>query len=733
MARALLERRYLLRDGSGQPVETPRQALWRVAAHIASAELDLPGGDFPTAEALAREFYLAMARRTFLPSSPILANAGTETPLLSACFVLPLEDSIDSIYSSLHAAARLHAHGGGTGFDFTPLAPRGEQRPGGARAEGPLRFIEAFSAATLAPAPGAFRGGANMAVLRIDHPDILDFIHAKDAPGRLSNFNLSVAVPERFLRQLQQAPDSPHLVRHPQTGEEQPLLRAGAACSAGELWEELCRAAHRHGEPGLFFVDRANAADPVPALGPIAATNPCGEQPLRPHESCLLASINLARLVRGDGADRDLDWAELARLTRLGVRFLDDALEVAWWPDPELGAAARATRRIGLGVMGFAEALYQLGLPYDSEEACSLGGQIMRLIGAEARSASGLLAEQRGSFPAYRGSKYERGGKPMRNSHRTSLAPTGALSILAGCSPGIEPVYALAFQRRISGGAGTPPLLVSEVDPAFERAAREAGVWSESLLQGLLAGAASPAVAGLPAALREVFVTAREVAPRWHLAMQAAFQEHTDAAIAKTILLPASAGPEQVRLVFDLAAQSPVIGLTCYRDGSRSEQPLSTSGFEPVPAELPGVMPSLRVREETAAGVLALEVACDPHSGQEREISARLERGSEASAAELGALCRLFSLWLRAGGRFETALEHLSAGGPPRGSLAQALEQALRRYQAARAQPSTRNLGPRPESPGVPQRTFGPCPLCQAPLPPAAACPGCAECGWSPC
>lgn len=733
-ALALLERRYLLRDGAGQSVESPRQALWRVAAHVASGELDQPGGDQATAEALAREFYLAMARRTFLPSSPILANAGTRTPMLAACFVLPLEDSIDSIYASLHKAACLHAHGGGTGFDFSPLSPRGRPLSRGGRAEGPLRFIEAYGAATLAPSPGAFRGGANMAVLRVDHPDILEFIHAKDTPGRLPNFNLSVALSERFLRQLAEAPDSAHSVRHPRDGAEQPLRRGDRPCSVAELWQELCQAAHRHGEPGLFFVDRANAADPVPSLGPIAATNPCGEQPLRPHESCLLASINLARLVRGSGPSADLDWAELARLTRLGVRFLDDALEVAWWPSPELAAAARASRRIGLGVMGWADALFELGLPYDSEEACALGGQVMRLIAAEARAASALLAEQRGSFPAYPGSRFDREGLPMRNSHRTSLAPTGALSILAGCSPGIEPAYALAFQRRIAAGPGAPTLLVSEVDPAFERAARAAGVWSEALLQSLLTRPGLSGLPGLPAALREVFVTAREIAPRWHLAMQAAFQEHTDAAISKTILLPAGAGPEQVRLVFDLAARSGVIGLTCYRDGSRSEQPLRAPAGEPVPVNLPGIMPSLRVREETAAGVLALEVAFDAVNGCEREISARLERGSESSNAELAALCALFSLWLRAGGRFDTALEHLSVNAAPRGSLAQGLEQALRRYQSVRsAREQPRGLAATAAAAPGSDRCFGPCPLCHAPLPAAASCPGCPECGWSPC
>ena len=697
-ARIVLERRYLLRDEQGRVDETPRQLFWRVASFVARAERVLPDGGEEFAQEWAERFYTLMATRRFLPNSPTLHNAGTKEPMCSACFVLPIEDSIESIYDTLKAAAMVHKSGGGTGFDFSELRPRGDRvGPSGGATDGPVAFLRAYSQAMLAIRQGTFREGANMGILRVDHPDVLEFLAAKQDPRELRNFNLSVSVDDAFLDRLSSTPDEPHEVRHPQTGERSRLEREdGTPWTVREIWRELARHAHATGEPGLFFVDRANADDPVPSMGRIVATNPCGEQPLHPWESCNLGSINLASFVRGHGSGVDFDWQELAATVRTAVRFLDDVVEMNQLPLPELQRANRETRRIGLGVMGFADALFLLHLPYDSEEGCAFGEQIQRVISDEAHQASRELAELRGSFDAWPESAYAERDVPMRNAFRTTIAPTGTISILAGCSGGIEPVFSLVFLRQVMADERGEPTVLREVNPTFEQLARSRGFWSEALARTILERGSVQECHEVPPVVREVFVTARDIAPRWHLAMQAAFQAHCDSAISKTINFPREATVEEVEALYDLAVEHDVRGLTCYRDGSRDRQPMALAGSlrggpaapPPEPVDLPEILPSLSVRQPTSFGNLQVKISVDPASEAELDVFAHVESGAtESGDADLVATCRMLGLWLRSGGRLATALDELGASSldtrrTP--TLVQGLIRALRRYLTAK-------------------------------------------------
>jgi ribonucleoside-diphosphate reductase alpha chain len=698
-ALAVLRRRYLLRDGKGQLDETPRQLFWRVASFVARAEAKLEGGSEGQARTWAERFYRAMAARRFVPNSPTLHNAGTQHPMCSACFVLPIQDSIESIYATLRAAALVHKSGGGTGFDFSKLRPRGDRvGPTGGTTDGPVRFLRAYSQATAAIRQGAFRQGANMGILRIDHPDILEFLAVKGDLRELTNFNLSVAVDDGFLDRLERTPNAPHEVVHPRTAERKRLERPdGGPWTVAELWAELARRAHESGEPGLFFVDRVNADDPVPHLGRIAATNPCGEQPLHAWDSCNLGSINLATFVRGRAEQVDFDWQAFSETVRLAVRFLDDVIEVNELPLPELTAMNAKTRRIGLGVMGFADALFQLALPYDSEEGCAFGEQVQRVLAEESFEASRELAAERGSFEAWPGSRFERDGVPMRNAFRTTVAPTGTISILAGCSGGIEPVYSLVYLRQVMADEHGEPTILREVNPVFEALARSRGFWSDALAKRILEQGSIQDCHDVPALVREVFVTARDIAPRWHLAMQAAFQTHCDSGISKTINFPREATVEDVLELFDAAVQHDVRGLTCYRDGSRDRQPMALLGSQrganlgqatgPAPIDLPEILPSLSVRQTTPQGLLHAKISVDPRTGAELDVFAHVEAKHESRDADLEATCRMLGLWLRSGGSLDLALAELERGADDERrtpSLVAGLVGALRRYLAAK-------------------------------------------------
>jgi ribonucleoside-diphosphate reductase alpha chain len=550
----VLERRYLLRDDQGRSIETPAEMFRRVARAVAAAE---PPGERP---GWAERFEQRMSSLEFLPNSPTLMNAGRDHGQLAACFVLPVDDDLASIFDALKWAALIHQSGGGTGFSFSRLRPRGDLvRTTHGVASGPVSFIRVYDAATETIKQGGVRRGANMAVLRVDHPDILDFIDAKRGPG-LGNFNVSVAVPDAFLDAVRRG-ESWSLV-HPRSGA---VVRE---VPARELFRRIAEDAWASGEPGLLFIDRVNAANPTPDVGAIEGVNPCGEQPLLPFEACTLGSVNLSLMERGGRLDRE----RLAGVVRDGVRFLDDVLDANCWPLPEVAEISRRNRKVGLGVMGWADLLVRLGIPYDDPRAFALGGEVMAFVQAEAHAESERLAARRGPFPGWKTSALAaRGERPRRNATVTTIAPTGTLSVIAGCSSGIEPLFAVAYVRHALEGAELPeehPLLAERLAGPDWAAAREA-VRRAGRARGL------PEV---PEELQRLFATAHDVAPEAHVRMQAAFQAHVDNGVSKTVNLSREAPVEAVEEVFRLAHALGCKGITVYRDGSRQGQVL-TSGL----------------------------------------------------------------------------------------------------------------------------------------------------------
>ena len=541
----LLRKRYLRRDERGNVAETPEEMFSRVARTVARAEARF-GGDRGAA---ASKFRDIMSRVLFLPNSPTLMNAGLALGQLSACFVLPVEDSMDGIFGALKEMAKIHQSGGGTGFSFSRLRPKGDPvRATGGVASGPVSFMEVFDAATEVVKQGGRRRGANMAVLRADHPDIQEFVRAKEKPGRLQNFNLSVGITDDQMAKAR-------------LGEEFDLVnpRSGLVTEtvdASGLLREIAANAWKRGDPGVLFLDKINEGHPLP--GTIEATNPCGEQPLLPYESCNLGSLNLSKFVEGG----EVEWDRLAETASLAVRFLDDVIEVNRFPLRKIREATLRSRKIGLGVMGFAEMLIELGVSYNSDEAIRLAEDTMSFITKTAREASQKLGEERGSFPLLEESSLEYDA--MRNATVTTIAPTGSISIIAGTSPGIEPLFGLSFSRDLIGDE----MVVTS--PLFERMAKEKGVGEAKMREvarrGNLAG-----VDGVPDDLRDLFVTAMEVPPAQHVRIQAAFQRFTDNGVSKTVNLPPEATVEDVLGIFTLAFELGCKGITIYRYGCRDQ------------------------------------------------------------------------------------------------------------------------------------------------------------------
>jgi ribonucleoside-diphosphate reductase alpha chain len=507
--------------------------------------------------------------------------------VLSACFVLPIDDSVDGIFDTLRHAALIQKAGGGTGFAFDRLRPTGDHiASSGGRTSGPISFWRVYSEATRAIQQGALRRGANMGMMSVHHPDILKFITAKSDPSEFENFNISVKIPNAFMAGLQAEGDRPHVVRNPRTGREYhlphgldpdrygmddlvPADREGGRklYTRREVWNMIVSNAWATGEPGVCFIDRVNRDNPTPQTGPIEATNPCGEQPLLEYEACNLGSIDLSKFVRKGS----LDEPALREAVSLAVRFLDDIIDVNNYIIPTIRRVCLGNRKIGAGLMGFADALFRLGIKYDSEEGLAFGRRVAKLLGEQATAASEKLAARRGTFPNWSGSLWQERGRPMRNAAVTCIAPTGTLSILAGCTGGIEPAYALAFYRHVLEGQQ-----MLEINAPFREHAQRKGFWSEELARRLAAGERLGDMPGIDAETREVFVTAHEVAPQWHVRMQAVFQEHIDGAISKTINLPAGASRSDVEEVYGLAFDLGCKGVTVYRDGCRSDQPMAT-------------------------------------------------------------------------------------------------------------------------------------------------------------
>jgi len=552
----VLKKRYLLKDESGQVAETPDEMFRRVAGAVAAADLAYdPQAD---TAALEEEFYDMMVALDFLPNSPTLMNAGTGVGQLSACFVIPVEDSIPGIFDAVKDMALVHKSGGGTGFSFSRLRPQGDvvQSTMGI-ASGPLSFMRIFDVTTEVIRQGGRRRGANMGILRCDHPDILDFITAKDQDGFLSNFNLSVGITDEFMQALDE--DGVYFLRNPRSGAVTGSLHAR------DVFNLIVTQAWRTGDPGLVFLDTINSWNPTPLLGDIESTNPCGEQPLLPWESCNLGSVNLVNMVREEKLDAD----RLRRTIRSAVHFLDNVIDINLWPLEATERVTKGNRKIGLGIMGFADALLLLGIPYNSEEGLRAAEEIATILEEESHAASGELAAKRGNFPNYEGSLWEQKGMPMRNATTVTIAPTGTISIIAGCSSGIEPLFAISFVRNVIEGTQ-----LMEINPVFEQVAKERGFYGNDLMMDIARSGTLQHAEDLPEDIKRVFVTAFDIAPEWHVRMQAAFQRHCDNAVSKTINFPSDASIDDIEDAYRLAYDLGCKGITVYRYGSKREQVL---------------------------------------------------------------------------------------------------------------------------------------------------------------
>jgi ribonucleoside-diphosphate reductase alpha chain len=698
---AVLRARYLSRDEKGEIVETPEVLIHRVAAAVAAAE-KMYGADEGRIQSVTNDFYRLMADGTFMPNSPTLMNAGRSFGMLSACFVLPVEDTIDGIFSSIKNTALIQKAGGGTGFSFSRLRPKGDRvASSSGTTSGPLSFMKVFGKATDAIQQGAFRRGANMGIMRIDHPDVVDFINVKQDLGELTNFNLSVGITEEFMRQCLTDPAAEHVVRNPRSGAESRIPKAdGEVWTVGGLFDLIIERAWRTGEPGVVFLDRINEDNPTPHIGVIEATNPCGEQPLLPYESCNLGSINLAKFVPVGTPGAGFDFEAFRNVIHLSLRFLDNVIDINRYPIPETAEISRNNRKIGLGVMGFADALFAMGIPYDSEEGVAFAEKVMQFLNEESHRASESLASERGVFPNWKGSIWEPRGIKMRNAATTTVAPTGTISIIANCSGGIEPLFSLVFFRNVMEGQR-----LLEVNSPFERVAKERGFYSKKLMEQIAEHGSIRKMKDVPEDVRRVFCTAHDIAPEWHIRMQAAFQKHCDASISKTINFPNDATVEDVRKIYLLAYEHRCKGVTVYRDGCRQHQPMSLSekkapekseaAMMPIrPMPLPEIMSAIRIKQVTPFGNMHIKIVVDPISQREFEIFAQLGKGGDIACSDLEGMCRLISLYLRVNGSLDEIVAQLDGIGsslsvPTKdgriASLADGLAKAIQKYQRAKA------------------------------------------------
>jgi ribonucleoside-diphosphate reductase alpha chain len=553
----VLEKRYLLKNDEGVVIEAPSQMFRRVAREVARVEARYGGKE---SELVEEEFYRMMADLDFLPNSPTLMNAGTRLGQLSACFVLPVEDSMESIFETLKNMALVHQSGGGTGFSFSRLRPEGDiVSSTKCASSGPLSFMKVYDMATDVVKQGGRRRGANMGVLRVDHPDVMAFITAKKNPKVFRNFNLSVAITDEFMRRADKGRE--YSLVNPRDGSQLGKL------NAKDVFRLIVTMAWNSGDPGLIFIDEVNRHNPTPELGKIESTNPCGEQPLLANESCNLGSINLARFVVGD---KKIDWKRLERVVRLGVRFLDNVIDANNYPLDAVEEVTKSNRKIGLGVMGFADMLVKLKMPYNSDGAVKMAENVMKFVHDKARDESVRLGKERGSFPNFKKSRLSRKYKSLRNASVTTVAPTGTVSIIAGCSSGIEPIFGVSFVRNVMSGAQ-----LIEMNREFEFIAKQKGFFSKELMMEIAQKGSVQGVKGVPADVRRVFVTAFDVSPEWHIRVQAGFQKHTDSAVSKTINFPATATIEDFEKAFRLAYKLKCKGITAYRYGSKEGQVLS--------------------------------------------------------------------------------------------------------------------------------------------------------------
>ena len=769
----VLRRRYLAKDENGEVAESPREMFWRVAFTIASGDqIHRPDLDVGSQ---ARVYYELMSSLDFLPNSPTLMNAGRRLGQLSACFVLPVEDSMEGIFETVKHAALVHKSGGGTGFSFSRLRPKASMVQSTAgTASGPVSFMTVFNAATETVKQGGTRRGANMGILRVDHPDIREFIACKQDMVSITNFNISVAVTDKFMKALE-AGESYDLIA-PHTG------KVAGSEDAREIFDLIAENAWRNGDPGLVFIDEINRKEPTPHIGYVEATNPCGEQPLLPYESCNLGSINLANIVT---PQQQVDWERLRRIVKWSVRFLDNIIDMNRFPIPQIEKMTLGNRRIGLGVMGFADLLYAMRIPYDSDDAITMAREVMEFIGIEARKTSDELAEERGSFPNWEGSKFD---VPTRNSTVTTIAPTGTISMIADTSGGIEPNFALVYVKRVMDD---DRLLY--MNRHFEDAAKAGGWFSRDLMEKIAAGAYLAKLAEVPDDAKRIFVTAHDITPEWHVRMQAAFQEFCENAVSKTINFPNSATVDDVKRAYMLAWRLKCKGITIYRDGSRSTQVLNVGDSQLAKGGTGGISetgqqelsPVKRVLQEplrpgtgylkprhrpritrgytesirTGEGTLFVTINEDEHGLC--EVFASIGKSGGNAQAQSEAIGRLISLALRAGVDPHEIVKQLKGIMGPNpiwhegelirstpDAIGGAIERHLERKTQKQAELPLEGTKPEPTvaaapeepKPTAPQITFAngfemkeQCPDCSSPVIYEEGCLVCRHCGYSKC
>ena len=736
-ALTVLEKRYLHKDEEGNLKEDADGLFRRVANTIAEAELAY-GKSAKHVKGLSGEFYDIISNLDFLPNSPTLMNAGRDLGQLSACFVLPIEDSMDSIFETIKHTALIHKSGGGTGFAFSRLRPASDcVKSTNGVSSGPISFMEVFNGATEAIKQGGTRRGANMGCLRVDHPNILDFIICKSDTTKLNNFNISVLLTEKFMEAA--AKDEEYDLVNPRTGLVVKTL------NAGKVFDLIVNMAWRNGEPGIIFIDRINRDNPTPHMGQIESTNPCGEQPLLPYESCNLGSINLARIVTTVDGRSDIDYEKLRRTVGLAVRFLDNVIDVNRYPLDQISETTRGNRKIGLGVMGFADMLIQLGIPYDSEEGIAIAEQVMSFISNEGRKASCELAAERGVFPNFKGSVYD--GEDMmevRNATVTTIAPTGTLSIIAACSSGVEPLFAISYVKRVMDGTD-----LVEANPYFEKIARDREFYSEDLMRKIAENGSVRGLPEVPEDVQRVFATALDIAPVWHIRMQAAFQRFTDNAVSKTVNFPEDATTEDVREVYELAYREGCKGCTIYRYGSRDAQVLSFTGKEKKdsqdaqavvrgPRPRPNRTHGSTERINTGCGNLYVTINEDEEGLC--EIFTAMGKAGGCAASQLEAIGRLISLSLRAGVDAQSIQKHLRGircptpawgNGGSVLSCADAIGIAIEHYLAVRKTGVVTDIISKPTD--KLDTLLGACPDCGSAVEHESGCVVCRFCGFSKC
>jgi ribonucleoside-diphosphate reductase alpha chain len=714
----VLKRRYLKKDERGEPTEAAPDMFRRVAETI--AQVDRLYDEDADVAATAKKFYDLMASLAFMPNSPTLMNAGRELGQLSACFVLPVEDSIDSIFEAIKHTAMIHKSGGGTGFSFSKIRPENDPvMSTKGVASGPISFMNIFDVATETIKQGGTRRGANMGLLRVDHPDIEKFITCKNDTKKLTNFNISVGITDAFMEAVKEDKTFPLL--NPRTGREVQRVKAA------EIFDLIVKSAWSTGEPGIIFLDAINRANPLSHVGDIEATNPCGEQPLLPYESCNLGSLNLGK-VADDGS---VNYAKLKEMVHASVHFLDNVIDANNFPLESIEQNTKANRKIGLGIMGFADLLLKLGIRYNSEEAVAVAEEVMGFIDKEAKAASATLAVKRGNFPNYPGSSYSNNGfGRMRNATVTTIAPTGTISIIAGSSSGIEPLFAVSYIRRVLEGTE-----LVEVHPYFEEIARRRGFFSPELMRAVASTGSIRDFKEIPKDIRRLFVTAHEVSPVWHAKIQAAFQKHTDNAVSKTVNFPHQATVEDVRQVYLMAFDMGLKGVTIYRDGSRESQVLNIGGKAEAKAqELHYIEP--RPRPEATIGVTRLittgcgklYVTVNSDDLGFCEVFAQMGKTGGCASSQIESTGRLISLALRSGVKIDAIIKQITGircpspiwqNGKQVLSCPDAIAQILARVAEV-------------EAPKVAD-AMGLCPDCGSTMEHESGCLVCKSCGFSKC